>query len=819
MLSPQASSRGWVHHVWLLPAVLAAAAICLLCWGAWVYGYDPDWLNGSRAWWRPILETSQSWTLVVTAAMLLGSLGAFWWPRRRAQQVPIGLIIVVVLVLVAATLGTVSYLPCRGQVSRTGIMFWILQLYVGQPPNIYQTVQPGAACAGAPPLALQLGQIVGLGATLIGAIAVASVLWRKPLDRLQSRFAKDATIFTGLTPLTIPLLRQLTKAARRPHAIIVIEPDEDNALLEEARLTGARVVIADPASPHVLRPIISAWNGCALTHLYALGDKVADNEAVIDETAQILGRYEADPDRQPHLVALIDDPRHADHWRGRRSGRSGVWFEDALSSAESTARGLVAQVLRTQPRQLLVCGDSTLTLAILLELARRAWEQSQLVHAAAMGRTIEPDLPSLADAPVPLPLDRVSLLDLRSTDIRREYLASAPAAVLNSLPEVAAHPVRWRDHLLRTLDAMNRAQARNTAVIITESPAGSGVHEAGRVARLHPETPVFVLAASGDTMGGAIFDLLHPFEPGLLIEGNVPEDTWTRVARHWHECYRLSHPVPPGDEKTSARVPWSQLDPFLRQDNILQLRSILTAVAARGRRWAPLHLVPPGSVIELSHEDLTAITIAEHTRWVCRRLAAGKSGENVVPWEELPPGTRNDVLDYLRSQLAQLEDVGFVPIVPAGGPPSAARFERVGSVRASPLTEPLAWTNHAGEQMHGFAGDWRVIDDAGNLRTVSDPEFQASHEPMGDGRWRRVGTYLAWQVSEAVVVRTKEGRVTARPGDWVVEAPTGERWPVRDEQFRWSYRRSRSGPGVPVPRDQASTEVAASNSTAPAISS
>ena len=90
--------------------------------------------------------------------------------------------------------------------------------------------------------------------------------------------------------------------------------------------------------------------------------------------------------------------------------------------------------------------------------------------------------------------------------------------------------------------------------------------------------------------------------------------------------------------------------------------------------------------------------------------------------------------------------------------------------------------------MHGFAGDWRVIDDAGNVRTVTDPDFQSSHEPLGDGRWRRVGRHLAWQVGEAVVVRTKEGKATARPGDWIVEAPTGERWPVRDDQFRWSYR-------------------------------
>jgi hypothetical protein len=826
-VSSHASAQvDWHRQVWLLPAALTAAAIGLLCWGAWTYGYDPGWLTSSRAWWHPLLDTNQDWTLVVTMALLLGSIGAYWWPRRHARQLPIGLIAVVVLVFVAAILGTVSYVPCRGQMSTTGITFWILQLYVGQPPNmIYQSVQAGAACAGAPPLALQLGQIDGLGATLIGAIAVGSVLWRQPLDRMQSWFAYDVTIFTGLRPLTVPLLKRLTEDARSPRAVIVIEPDKDNPLLEEARVTGARVVIGNPASPDILRPIISSLRGCALSRLYALRDKVKDNEAVINEVARILRRHRPDDYRQPHLVAFIDDPRHANHWRGSRGGRPDLWFEDALSPAESTARGLVARVLRTQPRHILVCGDSTLTQPILLELARRAWEQAELVHAAAAGRAAqprtppEPGTPPANDQPSPLPLKRVALLDLRAPDIRREYLASAPAAILSSLPNVVAHPVRWRDHLLRTLDAMDTAQARETAVIITESPPGSGLHEAGRVAKLHPETPVFVLAASDDATGGATFDLLHPFEPGLLVEGEVPEDNWTRVARHWHECYRLSHPVPPGHPKARARVPWSELDSFLRQDNILELRSVLSAVAARGRQWTPVHLVPAGSVIELSEEDLTRIAVAEHTRWLQRRLAAGQVGENVVPWEELSPGMRSDVCDHLRSQLSQLEDVGFLPAVPVGGPPAAARFERVGSVRASQLTEPLTWTNHAGEQMHGYAGDWRVIDDAGNLRTVTDPDFQSSHEPADDGRWRRVGSFLAWQVSETVVIRTKEGRATARPGDWVVEAPTGERWPVRDEQFRWSYRPSRNGPDRPVPLDQASTQAAPSSSTAPAISS
>ncbi|HUN30879.1 MAG TPA: hypothetical protein VMU95_02580 [Trebonia sp.] len=803
----------WSRNAWLVPAALAVALIGLLCWGAWRYGYDPRWLTDSG--WRPVLRTSQNWTILTAAGLLFTGLGGYWWPRRT-QRLPIGLIVVVVLVIVAAVLGTASYVPCRGQVSTVGVSFWILQMYVGQPPDIYQGTSPAAGCAGPPPLALQLGQIDGLGATLIGAIAVGSMLWRQPIDRLQSRFVKDAIVFSGLSTLTLPLLRRLTEQARSPREVIVIEPDQDNAALDEARLTNARIVIGDPASPQLLHPIIATWRGCGLSHLYALRDKVQENDAIIQTAEVILSRYQPAPDRQPHLVALIDDPRQADHWRGRHSGRSGVWFEDALSPAEATARGLVPRVLRSQPRQLLICGDSTLTLAVLLELARWAWEQAEMLKAAAAGRALTPELPRGKDEPVPFPLAHVALLDLRAADIRREYLASGPAAILESLPPLDARPVRWREELLHSLDAMHPAEAKQVAVIITEDPPGSGVHEAGRVARLHPETPVFVLAPDEADRGVAIFDHLYPYEPGILVDGEVPEDTWTRVARHWHECYRLSHPLPASHPRSKARVPWTELDPFVRKDNILELRSILAATAAFGRQWTPVHLVPAGSVIELSEEELNRIAISEHTRWQRRQVAAGRVHEHAVPWPDLPSWLRTEVREHLRTQLAQLEDVGFVPIVPAGGPSGAAVYERVGIVQASKLTAPLVWTTYAGERMQGQAGDWRVVDQAGNVRTVTEEDFQSSHESLGRGRWRRVGRYRAWPVREDVVVRTKEGKATACAGDWIVEAPTGDRWPVRVRQFEMTYRPVQDSAALSIPAGRESTEAGEDSRTAPA---
>ena len=221
----------------------------------------------------------------------------------------------------------------------------------------------------------------------------------------------------------------------------------------------------------------------------------------------------------------------------------------------------------------------------------------------------------------------------------------------------------------------------------------------------------------------------------------------------------------PGDPRTLTGRPWDSLDDFIRQDNILQIRSIMTAVVARGRRWVPGRAVVPGSFIELSEHDLEAVARAEHTRWYRRRLAAGWSAtgppdrhrpggtalvnSRVVPWSGLPAADRRRAVNYLRSQLGQLEDVGFLPVIPPGGPPGAAGFQRTGTVRARRLHARRPWTRRSGDELHGNAGDWRVIDDGGDERTVRDPAFRDSHALLGGEIWLRTGTFRAWQVSEA----------------------------------------------------------------------
>jgi hypothetical protein len=595
------------------------------------------------------------------------------------------------------------------------------------------------------------------------------------------------------------VLEQLARSGR-PNRIIVIEPDVAHPLLDDARATGARIMIGDPASDRLLQPVLAGWRGCALSYLYALRQDVHENEAVLAAAHRILCRYQPHPERQPHLIARIDDPRHANHWRGWRCGTSSQWFEDSLSAQEATASALVNEIFRIQARQLMLCGDSTLALAILLELARRSWEHRGLIEAATAGRVAHPDglAPHIL---APHPLDRVLLMDRRAEDLRREYLATSAHYSDGAPPEVTARPDPWREQLLATLDAMVPDEAAETAVVITDALSEDGMHEAGRVARLHPRVPVFVLTSDGAGSSDAIFDLLRPFQRTLLVDGEALEDTWTRVARHWHECHRLRRPPVPGDPKTHTSRPWADLDGFIRQDNILQLRSVMAAVVARGRRWVPRRAVPLGSFIELSDRDLEEIARAEHVRWSRRRLAAGwTAGGNgtpagstrvnarLVPWDDLPAEYRASSIEYLRSQLAQLESVGFMPILPKGGPPGAAAFERVGIVQARQLQSRRRWTRRSGDELTGDPGDWRVIDEANDERTVRDLDFRTSHEPLDGVRWRRTGSYSAWQVTEELVLRTMEGRAIARAGDWVVEGHRGQRWPVTDEQFRRTYK-------------------------------
>jgi hypothetical protein len=778
---PRGADRA-ARLAWVLPALGTALLVAALAWAAVASAHDQAWLAGR--WWRQALRPDARWTLPILATAWVGALALYWWPRRQHRH-DISLLALLSMVVVGVVLAEASFLPCAdGQAPLIAPLSWVLALFTG---SLEGRFGPGTGCPGQLPLAIQVARVVCLGATFVGVAAAVTVLWRAEIDRLKTRFVGELTMMTGLDDMTVALLGKLV-AESGERKVVIVEADPNHPLLEEVRATGARVIIADPSRAEALRPVLTHLGKPSVQRVFALHPGAQDNETILAEVREVLGQARPDTDHHPHIVARLDDPRHADTWRGNHVWSHQLWLEDALSPYETTAVFAVRAVLAHGARRLILCGDTTLALAILIEAARSAWEQRELREAQEAGGGHPAGGPGFP---------AIHIMAERALDLQREFSATASPQLSGALPPVKIAAEPWRSHLLGVLDSLSAQDAAACVVVITDAPTPEGIHEAGRVARLHPGTVIYAQSAGDAGTAGVVFDRLHLFQRGFLVDGDLPDDTWTRLARHNHECYRLRWPVPAGSPKESARRPWEELDEFFRLENIRQVRQVLSSAVSLGRQWRPLRAVPPGSMVEFTESELLSIARAEHDRWRARRIAAGwrppQAGEpednsrrvnaSIVDWEALPPATRQANVQHIGSILERLETIGYSAVLPDGGPEHATAFARRGEVQAERLAAARVWAAADGSEMRAQPGDWWIRDESGDERTVRDAEFRATHRRVDGHRWARTGEVRAWQVREPTTVRTLEGPVTAAVGDWIIQGLGGVRWPVPASQF------------------------------------
>lgn len=119
----------------------------------------------------------------------------------------------------------------------------------------------------------------------------------------------------------------------------------------------------------------------------------------------------------------------------------------------------------------------------------------------------------------------------------------------------------------------------------------------------------------------------------------------------------------------------------------------------------------------------------------------------------------------------------------SGGMP----YRRIGApVVARQLTRPESLELEAGDRLSGNAGDW-VVEGPTGSRVVAEHVFGQTYRPDGDGAYRPTGSVMAIQISAEAEIETLEGWVSARAGDWLVQNPSGECWPVSAEHFVVSY--------------------------------
>ena len=308
-------------------------------------------------------------------------------------------------------------------------------------------------------------------------------------------------------------------------------------------------MIGQPSSSRVLLPVIAGRRGCALRSLYALRDDVADNEAVLAAAETILRRY-----------------------RPTRTG-SRTW-----SPASTTPARRPLARLAHRPVEPLVRGRAQRPRIDRLGPARPGlphrgpgscccagtapwrWPSSASWPGGPGSSGSSPTRPALSGAgisrrsqqgaappatsiqtPSPRPTQPVGQRTPRSRSSTSCCWTGGPKTcgantwppprppMVRALREVRPQPrPAWKDGLLAMLDAMPPAAAAGTTVVVADSsertrPARGGA--GGPAASRYPGVRADLRRSGnhGTTgTGGAIFDLLQPFQRALLVTGQCP---------------------------------------------------------------------------------------------------------------------------------------------------------------------------------------------------------------------------------------------------------------------------------------------------------
>jgi hypothetical protein len=188
-------------------------------------------------------------------------------------------------------------------------------------------------------------------------------------------------------------------------------------------------------------------------------------------------------------------------------------------------------------------------------------------------------------------------------------------------------------------------------------------------------TPVFVRLRQQYSLGqfaasldgpSSLLDRVTPFgdlgiltSPELLID-----ETQDRLARGVHASYLAGDQgVAPSGE---AAVPWARLAERFKQSNRSSADHIPVKLGYAGMRL----VAGAGPRIELTEDEIEAMSVAEHRRWTIERLAGGWTFGEVrddvarrhpllVPWSELPERAKAGNRTAVRSIPAGVEAAGM----------------------------------------------------------------------------------------------------------------------------------------------------------------
>ncbi|MFT4215174.1 MAG: hypothetical protein QM622_10420 [Microbacterium sp.] len=782
---------------------LGVALVLIAAVAAWSPSGTPTAADAER-WWQPHPANG----LYVLAIIALGCAGfvVHWWSRRRtfwraaAAGIPSSILgVIVTLVGVSLVLGYSAYAPCTGDgVPVLSPLTWTILLFVGtMEPGVVGPDAAMAACQTAMPLALTIARFTAIAATFVGATTVLIAVSRDQFARVRVRFATDVDVVTGVTGLTIPLVRALVleserrrradgwfdktlreRMRRRPSTrVVVIHPQREDPLAGEAIEAGAIVLIGDPADRATLERVLTHPRGMRvrLRSLHAASGDQNANLTVARVAGGILrDRLGADGTSSsrrgevpivPRIVVRLDDPREARDWRLTHVADG--WLVDAITTDEIVAQTLVARLADAHthakgvPTRLVIAGDTPLTIALLDFLAWRAWRSAHLER--------------------PWHLIDVVIAGDRAEQVKREWDARRSPAARACAITVRVGADDWEAVCDRELGA-------SAALIVTEQGADA-IARAARVARLNPGSRVFARDDAVQGVGLAVDDASQAvvrYGATLLAGEGAPEDSWTQLGRLQHARWR-------GTDGRAASRRWgspaqpqqARLPEFYREDNLRQHREILRAVlrSLPGCTWQPV--IAAAAVREIDPGALESVARNEHERWCKLRTDQGWSGIDLdPPDDESPEQARARRLREERGRQNRNlrtwdtgEMLGAHPVradPPWGADRRAAAVRELREANLGGIRDVLDALYH-----------WGIAPTRDGVAYVAKLPPARGGEPQ---RYQRVGQAWAWRLDDARSWRTEGGDVLhAAAGDWWVITPDGSTRSVAAAEFPQLY--------------------------------
>jgi hypothetical protein len=722
-------------------------------------------------------------TITIMVAVLVVAVGMQTFRSNGSHRlVGVSFTVIAALISVSAILGLGSYWRCH-DANHPAVftpLMWTAQMLKG---DTRDQVLAGRICPSPTPVGLEVARMAALAAIFAGLVGVMVGLFRSQVDRLRANLADSITAIVGLDGDTQSMVSQVARTLDRRSTLVVITGADDDRV-QQARRQGARVVQVDFNTPSTL-VALRLWRH--LGRLYLMSADPATNLTWLDLISRRLAEV-AHEQRLP-LIMRIDDPWLAKAWRAQQFGGSDTrWAADVVGKYEVTAGRLLDGILAAgNIQRVFVCGTSQLTLALCADLTQRALERDFYTPPGAV------------------PLPTLTLVESNAEEYLQDHeFYRKQAGFIFDGPTIDA--VTEAPTVPTLLGLIGDADPETSAVVLVDTHAAT---TGTRLAARFPAMPVYTWDLNAHDAEDSLpaVGLLQSYSLALNTREGRVQDSWERAARLIHERYVAT--IDPAAPRSTAAMPWVELNEFYRGSNRRQVRNALWMVEQiAGHTWntwgsPPAQLsgrdmaeLPPLDRLArmgFDHYSAMSMAQAEHEDW-CRyyRLHGWKYGsprddsrkihDKLVDWSvvESKPELINAAVRSLAATLWSLRQLGY------RSRPLWQSFTRVGTVTAQQRNTPWTWTSNSGHTMRADAGDWAVQED-GKTWSVRDDIFHDTYEQTDDGQWRRKGRVQARPAHSGEIVNTLEGPTSAAEGDRVVRGPNGEQWPVAGDEFARHY--------------------------------